>query len=80
MSLPSLKLRELILVKRPETLGTCRIRASNDKEAIERWLDEYFDKPATFRTYKKESERFLVWCVTARFTTLFNLNREDVLA
>lgn len=58
----------------------CRIRAQNDIEAMERWLDEYFDKPTTFRTYKKEAERFLVWCSLARKTTLAQLNRDDVEA
>lgn len=72
-------LRDLPLLNRPET-DECRIRANNDAEAIERWLDEYFDRPATFRTYKKEAERFLVWCVTSRSTSLWNLNREDVVA
>lgn len=72
------KMRDLPLAK--NTGVHCRIRASNDAEAIERWLDEYFDKPTTFRTYKKEAERFLVWCVTAQNTSLFKLNREDVLA
>lgn len=80
MKLEPFNMRTLVLASRPESLGACRIRASNDKEAIERWLDEYFDKPATFRTYKKEAERFLVWCVTAQKTNLFSLSRDDVLA
>jgi site-specific recombinase XerD len=70
---------DLSLIKRKD-VGQCRIRASNDVEAIERWLDEYFDKPTTFRAYKKEAERFLVWCVTERNTSLSELKREDVLA
>jgi site-specific recombinase XerD len=60
--------------------ANCKIRAGNDVEAMERWLDEYFDKPATFRTYKKEAERFLVWCAYARATNLMSLNRDDVEA
>lgn len=58
----------------------CKIRATNDIEALERWLDEYFDKPTTFRSYKKEGERFLVWCTLARTTTLAALMRDDVEA
>lgn len=58
--------------------GDCRIRATNDVEAMERWLDEYFDKPTTFRSYKKEAERFLIWCALARSTNLSSLNRDDV--
>lgn len=60
--------------------ANCRIRATNDIEALERWLDEYFDKPTTFRTYKKEGERFLVWCVLVRETRLSTLGRDDVEA
>lgn len=58
----------------------CRIRATNDIEAMERWLDEYFDKATTFRTYKKEAERFLAWCLTERGVNLKNFNRDDVEA
>lgn len=68
------------LALRPQSLEHCRIRATNDIEAIERWLDEYFEKPTTFRTYKREAERFLVWCMTERSRGLSDLNREDVLA
>lgn len=81
MSLIKLPLREYI--KRSELVAGeprpgSRIRAANDAEAIERWLDEYFLKPTTFRTYKKEAERFLVWCASVRNTTLARLDRQDV--
>ena len=56
----------------------CRIRANNDVEAIHRWLDEYFEKPTTFRTYKKEAERFLVWLVYEKNSNLKIFTREDV--
>ncbi|HXW52737.1 MAG TPA: site-specific integrase [Myxococcota bacterium] len=69
------------LSRQPQTTSTrCRIRAKNDVEAIERWLDEYFEKPATYRTYKKEAERFLVWCVNAQKTNFSSLDREHVEA
>ncbi|MCA9506837.1 MAG: site-specific integrase [Myxococcales bacterium] len=58
----------------------CRIRARNDVEAFERWLDEYFEKPTTYRSYKKEGERFLVWCALERNCTLETLSRDDVEA
>lgn len=58
----------------------CKIRASNDVEALERWLDEYFDKATTFRSYKKEGERFLVWCVKKQNCKLADLMRDDVEA
>jgi integrase len=74
-------LKEIILQNKQFPISpTCRIRASNDAEAVERWLDEYFLKPTTFRTYKKEAERFLVWCKTVRSTNLASLDRADVEA
>ncbi len=71
MSITPLRHRNLreftkLLERTLENGARCRIRAHNDIEAIERWLDEYFDKPTTYRTYKKEAERFLVWCVEAQ--------------
>lgn len=75
------QLRELLpLALEPAKATHCRIRAHNDIEAMERWLDEYFDKPTTFRTYKKEAERFLVWCNVSRSTSLSRLDRDDVEA
>src|SRR5687767_4559468 len=55
-----------------------RIKASNDAEAVECFLDEYRHKEATFRSYKKEVRRFLVWCVKERKTSFSQLNRDDV--
>ncbi len=75
------QLRELLplLPSHPKTqvqASQCKIRAHNDVEAIERWLDEYFDKATTYRSYKKEAERFLIWCVLVRKTSLCVLDRE----
>lgn len=67
-------------VERDSLPDDCRIRAHNDVEALERWLDEYFDKATTFRSYKKEGERFLVWCALERKVKLATLSREDVEA
>src|SRR5689334_12232100 len=75
------QLRELLLeVPQIPKVSNCKIRAHNDVEAVERWLDEYFDKATTYRSYKKEAERFLIWCVLVRKTTLGALNRDDVEA
>src|SRR3990170_7079644 len=46
-----------------ETKHSCQIRAKNDIEAVQCWLDEYKDRPATYRTYQKEAERFVLWCI-----------------
>jgi integrase len=72
-------LKEMLLcLKQPIIANNCRISATSDIEAMECWLKEYFDKPTTFRTYKKEAERFLVWCATVRGTNFSHLNRQDV--
>jgi hypothetical protein len=39
------------------------ISAQNDLEAIRAYLDRFSDKPHTLRSYTKELERFLYWCV-----------------
>lgn len=36
--------------------------ANNDLEAVNAWLSRYREKPATHRSYRKEAERFLLWC------------------
>jgi site-specific recombinase XerD len=41
----------------PNTLG-----ASNDVEAVVAWLGQYTEKPLTLNSYRKEAERFLLWC------------------
>jgi integrase len=72
--------KKIILNQGPQTVtnSACRIRAHNDIEAMERWLDEYFDSAATYRTYKKEAERFLVWCSLEAGVNLAMLNRDHV--
>lgn len=70
----SLKNEPLPIIVRPN----CKIRAQNDVEAVQRFLDEYFDKPTTFRSYKKETDRFLVWCLKQKKISLGSLDREDV--
>ena len=36
--------------------------ASNDLQAVNAWLGYYKEKPATQRSYRKEVERFMLWC------------------
>ncbi|WP_342616735.1 site-specific integrase [Rhodoferax sp. GW822-FHT02A01] len=36
--------------------------AKNDLEAVNAWLGRYKEKPSTLRSYRKEVERFLLWC------------------
>ena len=63
-----------------ETSQRCQIHAKNDYEALQCWLNEYRHKSATFRTYQKESERFLLWAVFQRKKPLSSLDRDDLEA
>lgn len=57
---------------------TCQIKARNDYEAIQYWLNEYRNKSTTFRGYQKESERFLLWAVFQKQKALSSLDRDDL--
>jgi hypothetical protein len=54
----------------------CQIEASNDVEAVSVWLSLY-SKKTTFNTYKKEAERFLLWCAYERGLHLNQLKVQD---
>jgi site-specific recombinase XerD len=36
--------------------------ADNDLDAVNAWLTRYQEKPSTQRSYRKEIERFMLWC------------------
>jgi site-specific recombinase XerD len=42
------------------------LEASDDLQAITRWLSRYGERPATARSYRKEIERFVLWCTTVQ--------------
>ena len=54
---------------------TGRINAQNDAQAVTAWLGEYVDSPQTWKAYRRESERLLLWLASQRLT-LAELNRE----
>ena len=49
-----------------EIMHPCQIRATHDLEAIHCWLQEYRHKETTLRSYQKEAERLLLWCIYQR--------------
>lgn len=53
------------------------IRARNDAEAVSHWLMEYKDSPRTFRHYRKEAERLLLW-LREQSLTLRQMTREHL--
>lgn len=61
-----------------ESVHRCQLRAKNDYEALQCWLNEYRHKETTFRTYQKESERFLLWSIFQRKKPLSSLDRDDL--
>ncbi len=56
----------------------CQIRANNDYDAIHCWLNEYKQTQATYRSYQKETERLLLWCVIQYKKSLSSLDKEDL--
>lgn len=55
----------------------CLISAKNDLAAIHAYLLRYQDRVATRRSYQKELERFLLWCVTERKIAMSSAMGED---
>lgn len=60
--------------------NACQIAADDDLAAIRTWLAEYQDSPQTFRNYRKEAERLLLWALVERKKSLSDLNRDDFIA
>lgn len=54
------------------------ITAENDIDAVLTWLREYEDSPHTFASYRKETERFLMWMAEQK-RTLSQLSRNDLM-
>lgn len=56
--------------------GRSSLKAGNDLEALRAWLNARAANPNTFSAYRKEAERFLLWCVIERRTALSSLTME----
>ncbi|WP_258396426.1 MULTISPECIES: site-specific integrase [Halomonadaceae] len=54
-----------------------RISATSDVEAVAAWLEEYRDSAQTFRAYRKEAERLLLW-LDSQGLTLSSLRRDGL--
>ena len=60
-------------------VGTVKqLAAETDLEAVQAWLAEFHDSPHTFRSYRKEVERLLLWSFQERGKPLSGLLREDL--
>lgn len=63
-----------------QELGSKLIDANNDAEAIESFLNEYKESPETLRSYAKEIERLLLWCIHVSKTNISSLRRDHLTA
>ncbi|UXZ55588.1 site-specific integrase [Halomonas sp. 7T] len=52
-----------------------RIEAKSDAEAVAAWLAEYQGSPQTWKCYRREAERLLLWLASQRYQ-LQDINRE----
>ena len=60
-------------------LGSALIDAHNDAEAISSFLNEFRDSPETLRSYSKEIERLLLWCIHIAKINISSLRRDHFL-
>lgn len=60
--------------------GFCQINAHTDYQAIDIWLARAQDSPQTFRSYRKEIERLLLWAHRVRSQAFSSLGVDDMEA
>ena len=61
-------------------LDRCKLAARTDYEAIAAWLRLRVQASHTWRAYRKEAERFLLWAVVERRKALSSLDGDDCVA
>ena len=61
-------------------LERCKVAAANDYEAVQAWLRLRVPGTHTWRAYRKEAERFLLWSVMERRKALSSLDGDDCVA
>lgn len=63
-----------------QTADRCKLAASNDHEAILAWLSTRPTGSATWRSYRREAERFLLWVIIERGKPFSSATTEDCIA
>ncbi len=58
-------------------VARCKLAARNDFEAVQAWLRLRLAGSHTWRAYRKEAERFLLWAVMERRKALSSLDGDD---
>ncbi len=61
-------------------LSRCRLAANDDLAAIQAWLQLRTPGSHTWRAYRKEAERLLLWSVLVRGKAMSSLEGDDCLA
>jgi site-specific recombinase XerD len=61
-------------------LERCKLAAANDLQALQAWLRLRVEGSHTWRAYRKEAERFLLWAVLHRRKALSSLDGDDCVA
>ncbi len=56
------------------------LSAENDADAIRTFLLDYQNAPLTYRSYLKEIERLVLWCIYTLEITISDLKRENLIA
>lgn len=59
--------------------GETLIDAKNDAEAISSFLSEFRDSPLTLKSYAKEIERLLLWCIHVAKINISSLRRNHLI-
>jgi len=62
-----------------KAFGNTLINANDDAEAISIFLSEYKDSPETLRSYAKEIERLLLWCIHVAKINISSLRRDQLM-
>ena len=60
--------------------GPNALEAVDDLQAVTRWLSRYDERPATQRSYRKEVERFLLFCTRVQNKPLSSVSALDCQA
>jgi len=63
-------------INRAPAIG-CSLSAGNDLEAIRTWLNARAGNPNTYASYRKEAERFLLWCLAEKERALSDIRADD---
>lgn len=63
-------------VNRAPAVG-CSLSAENDLDAVRTWLNARAGNPNTHASYRKEAERFLLWCYAEKARALSDIRADD---